>query len=323
MDVTADVDELAQARRTNALVEEVLAAAPPVHTVDPVVTRRERAEGRGVFPAPVRLDVARTVHVPGPAGDIPVRVLAPDRVAGVYLHLHGGGWVLGAADQQDPWLWQLATGAGVAVASVEYRLAPEHPYPAGPDDCEAVAGWLLAGGAAELGSERLVIGGESAGAHLAVLTLLRLRDGDGAVPGGRRAGPAFAGANLVFGAFDLSGTPSLRRWGDRNLILSRPIVDWFIDCFTPGRTPEDRRDPAVSPLYADLTGLPPALFVVGDLDPVLDDSLFMAARWRAAGNRVDLAVFPESIHGFTAFPGNLAARAQALQVAFVRRAIGA
>lgn len=326
MDVTvaADEGELAEARQINDAVEQVLAGMPSVHTVDPVVTRRERAEGRGVFPAPERLDVARTVNVPGPAGDVPVRVLAPDRVDGVYLHLHGGGWTLGAADQQDPWLWQLATGANVAVASVEYRLAPEHPFPAGPDDCEAVARWLLAGGAAELGSERLVIGGESAGAHLSALTLLRLRDangGAGGPTGDGDAAPGFLGANLVFGAYDLGGTPSQRRWGDRNLVLSGPIIDWFVDCFLPGRSPEERRDPAVSPLYADLAGLPPALFAVGDLDPLLDDSLFMAARWRAAGNDADLAVFPESIHGFTAFPGALAARAQAMQIAFVRRAV--
>ncbi len=327
MDVTAGEDELAEARRINDMVEQVLAGMPSVHTVDPVVTRRERAEGRGIFPAPERLDVARTVSVPGPAGDIPVRVLAPDRVDGVYLHIHGGGWVLGAADQQDPWLWQLATGANVAVASVDYRLAPEHPFPAGPDDCEAVARWLLAGGAAELGSERLVIGGESAGAHLSVVTLLRLRNGDPSGEDGNGgpatgdAAPRFLGANLVFGAYDLGGTPSQRRWGDRNLILSGPIVDWFLDCFLPGRSPEQRRDPAVSPLYADLSGLPPALFVVGDLDPLLDDSLFMAARWRAAGNDADLAVFPESIHAFSAFPSALAARAQAMQIAFVRRAV--
>jgi acetyl esterase/lipase len=328
MDVTADEDELAEARQLNDMVEQVLAGMPSVHTVDPVVTRRERAEGRGIFPAPERLDVARTVIVPGPAGDIPVRVLQPDRVDGVYLHIHGGGWTLGAADQQDPWLWQLATGANVAVASVDYRLAPEHPFPAGPDDCEAVARWLLAGGAAELGSDRLVIGGESAGAHLSVLTLLRLRDSDGDAGVGGGGGAAardgaatgFLGVNLVFGAYDLGGTPSQRRWGDRNLVLSGPIVDWFLDCFLPGRSPEERRDPAVSPLYADLADLPPALFVVGDLDPLLDDSLFMAARWLAAGNDADLAVFPESIHGFSAFPSALAARAQAMQIAFVRRA---
>jgi acetyl esterase/lipase len=214
------------------------------------------------------------------------------------------------------------------VASVDYRLAPEHPFPAGPDDCEAVARWLLAGGAAELGSDRLVIGGESAGAHLSVLTLLRLRDSDGDAGVGGGGGAAardgaatgFLGVNLVFGAYDLGGTPSQRRWGDRNLVLSGPIVDWFLDCFLPGRSPEERRDPAVSPLYADLADLPPALFVVGDLDPLLDDSLFMAARWLAAGNDADLAVFPESIHGFSAFPSALAARAQAMQIAFVRRA---
>ena len=108
-----------------------------------------------------------------------MRVLTPPDVRGVYLHLHGGGFVFGSCRLQDDRLEQLALACRVAVVSVEYRLAPEDPYPAGPDDCEAVGLWLAENAAQELGSDRLCIGGESAGANLAVVTLLRLRDRHG------------------------------------------------------------------------------------------------------------------------------------------------
>jgi len=307
-------DLLEESRNLNAMIERLLAAAPSIHTVPPEVTRAMRAEGKGIFPAPIRLEEGQNRTIPGPAGDIRLRVFVPERIEGAYLHIHGGGFVLGGADEQDLLLHTIAGRANVAVASVEYRLAPEHPFPAGPDDCEAAACWLIENAKREFGADRLVIGGESAGAHLSALTLLRLRERHGA------AG-AFCGANLVFGVFDLGMTPSQRNWGERNLILSTPIMRWFNEMFTPGLTPEDRRDPAISPLYADLRGLPPALFSVGDQDPLLDDSLFMSARWRAAGNAAELVVYPESMHAFHAFPTGIARMAIETQVAFVRRVI--
>ncbi|HVF32334.1 MAG TPA: alpha/beta hydrolase [Acidimicrobiales bacterium] len=315
--VSVDDGAIEEARRFNEGVEQLLAAAPAVHTVAPEETRRARAEGRGTFPAPEVVAEGRNVSVPGPGGSITVRTFVPPGdVRGVYLHVHGGGWVLGSAHQQDVALWRLAREASVAVASVEYRLAPEHPFPAGPDDCEAAALWLVeGGGAGSLGAPDgpFVIGGESAGAHLAALTMLRLRDRHGLTP--------FVGANLVFGAFDLSMTPSQLRWGDRNLILSTPIMAWFYDCFLPGTSVAERRSPDVSPLYADLSGLGPALFTVGALDPLLDDSLFMAARWSAAGNDATLRVYPEAVHGFTAFPLAVASAANEGMWSFVGEAV--
>jgi acetyl esterase/lipase len=190
--------------------------------------------------------------------------------------------------------------------SVDYRLAPEHPYPAAPDDCEAAALWLL-----EHHEGRLTIGGDSAGAHLAVVTLLRLRDRHGISP------RVFSAANLVFGAFDLTGTPSRRLWGGRDLVLSGPLMDWFADCFLPGLSDSDRRDPDISPLYADLGDLPPALFSCGTLDPLLDDSLFMEARWRAAGNESHLTLWPEGVHAYTAFPIEIGKRSRHEQSEFL------
>src|SRR5207248_6647397 len=133
---------------------------------------------------------------------------------GVYLHIHGGGWSIGAADLHDVELSQLARETRLVIASLAYRLAPEHPYPAAPDDCEDAVLWLLERGARELGAPpALAIGGESAGAHLSAVTLLRLRDRHGVTD-------AFKAANLVYGAFDLSGTPSRRLADAETLVLT-------------------------------------------------------------------------------------------------------
>ena len=317
-DEAVDEELLAEARAFNAELERLIASQPAVHTVPPAVTRRVRRERGGLFGLPVFLERARDLTVPTRGGDLRLRVFRPEgETTGVYLHIHGGGWTLGAADEQDERLAALADETGLCAVSIDYRLAPEHPYPAGPDDCEDAALWLLERGLDELDAPaNLTIGGESAGAHLSVLTLLRLRDRHG-ITG------AFRAANLVYGAFDLSMTPSQLRWGERNLILSGPIMAWFAAGFVPGSTFEERRDPDVSPLYADLRGLPHAYFSVGELDPLLDDSLFMAARWRAAGNEAELRVWPEAVHGFTAFPLGLGRAALAEQRAFLRAASAA
>ena len=310
------VDELdiAEARALNAQVEDLLATVPSVHTMPVDVTRQARRDGKGAFPAPVFMTEAETIEVPGRAGPINVRVVRPSkRASGIYLHIHGGGWTLGGGDMQDVLLKAVADGAGFCAASIDYRLAPENPYPAGPDDCEDAIAYLLEHGPRLFDAPaHFAIGGESAGAHLSVVTLLRLRDRQG-IKG------KIAGANLVYGAYDLSHTPSQRLWGDRNLILSTPIIRWFGDCFLPDHSLEQRREPDISPLYADLSDMPPALFSVGTQDPLIDDSLFMEARWRQAGNRTELAVYPEGIHGFTAFPIGLARKANDRQLDFIRK----
>jgi acetyl esterase/lipase len=278
----------------------------------PEVSRRIRREGGGIWPPPVFLPQARDHMIQGRGGEIRLRILRPEgQAAGVYLHIHGGGWVLGRADEFDVRLWDLVETTGLAAISVDYRLSPEHPYPAAPDDCEDAVLWLLERGLDELGlPDVLAIGGESAGAHLAVVTLLRLRDRHG-------TRGAFRAANLVFGVYDLSMTPSQRNWGERNLVLSTPIMKWFGHQFVGGREGDELRDPDISPLYAELHDLPPALFTVGDLDPLLDDSLFMEARWRMAGNETELRIWPECVHGFTAFPLALSRAATAEMYAFV------
>jgi acetyl esterase/lipase len=282
----------------NAQLAQALTAVPPIYTRPPQATRDDREAGRGAFGPIVLSPMATERSIAGPGGALPLRVFVPDEVKGVYLHIHGGGWVLGRAHHSDVVLEALARACSLAVVSVDYRLAPEYPYPAGPDDCEAAALWLAKNAQAEFGADQLLIGGESAGGHLAAVTMLRLRDRHGANP--------FLAANLTYGVFDLSETPSQMQSGEKTLVINHAAMKWFGNHFIPA---ERRRDPDVSPMYAELSGMPPALFTVGTLDPLLDDSLFMYARWIAAGNEAQLAVYPGAVHGFISFPMPLAKRA--------------
>ena len=309
-------DCVEETRAFNEGLSQLQESAPPLQSVPPEVTRALRKEGQGILPPPVLSPRASWLEIPSRGGGLRLRVLPPEREAtGAFLHIHGGGWVLGAADEQDLLLEAIADATGLCAVSVDYRLAPEHPYPAAHDDCEDAALWLLEQGAAELGvPARFAIGGESAGASLSVVTLLRLRDRHG-IEG------AFAAANLVYGAFDLTGTPSRRIWGDRQLVLSDTIMSWFTQCLVGAVDDSARRDPDLSPLYADLRNMPPALFTVGTADALLDDTLFMAARWQSAGNRAELRVYEEACHAFTAFPIAVAHEANAAQLAFVRDAL--
>jgi acetyl esterase len=282
----------------NTQLAAALADIPPTWTVPPQVTREARESGRGAFGPLVLSDMAQERSIPTPDGPLTLRTFVPQTITGVYLFLHGGGWTIGRAHHSDMPLAALATAAQVAVVSVDYRLAPENPYPAGPDDCEQAAIWLAEHGQSEFGSDRFLIGGESAGAHLSVATLLRMRDKHGFT--------GFSRANLVFGCYDLSMTPSARNAPADTLILPPESIKWFVGQFGVN---DQLQDPDVSPIWADLRDMPPALFTVGTLDPLVDDSLFMYGRWIAAGNQADLAIYPGGVHGFTAFPYALAARA--------------
>lgn len=309
---------LAETRAFNAELERLLATMPSVHTLPVEETRRARREGRSIYPAPVFLPEAETIEIEGPAGPVSLRVIAADGdPAGAFLHLHGGGWTLGESDMQDLRLRRLADETGLTVVSVGYRLAPEHPYPAGPDDCEAAALWLLgsAGGQALGHGGILGIGGDSAGGHLAAVTLLRLRDRHG-ITG------AFGAAVFQYGAFDLSMTPSQRLWGERNLVLSEPIIQWFAANFLPHHDLEQRRDPDISPLFADLARMPPAIFTIGTEDALLDDSLFMEARWRAGGNDTELRIWPAAPHGFMSLPMSVTDVALGVEHEFLRKTLG-
>jgi len=285
-----------QTRALNEKIVKLIETEPDKWTFEPAVMRARRRQGIGPFPRAKASERAETIEIDGPHGPIPLRIIAPDSPKGVFLHIHGGGWVLGAPDEQDPRFERFVDNCNIAIVSIDYRLAPEHPYPQPNDDCEAAALWLIRTAKERFGTDRLVIGGESAGAHLSVTTLLRLRDRHGIMP--------FLGANLVAGCYDLRLTPSAANWGTENLVLNTPDITNFVRCYIPADQP--LTDPDVSPIFADLSGLPPALFTVGTRDALLDDSLFMAPRWAAAGNDTELAVFPGGAHVFIAFPGDLA-----------------
>ncbi len=277
--------------------------------------RKARAEmmapTQGQGPA-VALQEDRTI--PGPGGDIPIRVYAPEkRPHGAYLFLHGGGWVLGSHATGDPPLRTLANAAGVAVVSVGYRLAPEHPYPAGLEDCVAAAGWLEENAAA-LGVEdptALAIGGESAGANLAVATLLWRRD---------HMLTPYRAAVLTYGVYSaIYDLPSMKAMWDQGLVLSGPIMEFFSRAYLGER---DRKHPYVSPLYADLMGMPPAIFSVGTLDHLYSDTLLMAEAWEKAGALAEVHEYPHAPHGFNNMPLGVAKVANERVYAFLRAHVG-
>ncbi|MBZ5739091.1 alpha/beta hydrolase [Nocardioides mangrovi] len=249
-------------------LEAVRAAVPaPEPSVPPAVEATADAEGRRV---PVR------IHVPSGAP------------RGVLLDLHGGGFYLGTAAADDVRNQRRAQLFGWAVVSVDYRLAPEHPWPAAPDDAETAALWLVEHVEARFGTPRVAMVGFSAGATLAMTTLLRLRD----------RGVPIAGGVLQAGTYDLSGrTPAGRLIAD----------EWFLEAYA-GDAP-DRTHPDLSPVFADPSGLPPVLMVVGEHDLLLADNRAMAARLSEAGVDVDLRVYPGVPHGFVGHPTPMAAAA--------------
>lgn len=227
----------------------------------------------------------------------------PERPRGVYLDIHGGGWIVGNARCDDPANALMAAKAGMAVVSVDYHLALDNRLDRSIADCRAAAFWLTENAEALFGAGKIVIGGESAGAHLAALTLLSLRD----------AGQAgkIGGAVLFYGVYDLSGSPSLRAAGPETLVLHGPSAFPNLKRLTAGCSEEERRHPDISPLYADLGGLPPALFLVGNIDPLFDDSQEMARRWNVANGNAGLVVVPEAPHAFNRLPTRMANKANA------------
>jgi acetyl esterase len=312
-------DETNASDKMRSLVEMIEKSMPaatsqPASIQSAQKARREFDE-QGAFMLGEPSERAEERTLQGAGHPVPVRIFRPDGNArGALLHLHGGGWVVGRPAMNDAPNQRRADELGLAIVSVDYRLAPEHPYPAAPDDCEAAALWLVENAASEFGisPEKILVGGESAGGHLSAVTALRML---------RRHGVQLAGANLAYGLYDLSGVPSHTAFDDRNLILNSHSIRWFTDCFVPDEAL--LRDPDVSPLYADLAGAPPALLTVGSLDPLLDHSLFLFARWIAAGNTAELQVFPGAPHGFDLFPTHEGEQATKAIDAFFERCLGA
>jgi acetyl esterase len=234
---------------------------------------------------------ARDHRVPGPAGEIPVRIYSPAGAHGplpVVAYFHGGGWALGSIDSFDTVCRALANAACALVASVGYRLAPEHRFPAAVDDCLAATRWL-ASSASSLGGDgsRLAVAGDSAGGNLAAIVARRLRD-EGGSPVRFQA--------LVYPATDAAlNTPSYREFADGYGLTARGMQR-FWNLYLDGA---DGAQPDASPLRAsDLSGLPPAFVLTAEADVLRDEGEAYAARLREAGVQVDLRRFEAATHGF-------------------------
>jgi epsilon-lactone hydrolase len=209
----------------------------------------------------------------------------PDRHV---LFLHGGGYTFGSSLLYRDFTWRIAAACRAIVLCIDYRLAPEHPFPAALDDAVAAYRWLLAEGAAP---RHIALAGDSAGGGLVLATLMRLRD---------QGAPLPAAAALISPWTDLALTgESLRRSAAKDPIVSVEAAAHNARLYLAGTDP---RHPCASPLYGNLAGLPPTLILAGSDEVLLDDSVRMADRIRTAGCQVDLDVVPGMFHGWHAFP---------------------
>ncbi len=230
-----------------------------------------------------------------------LRILLPaSEVRGVYIDFHGGGWAIGTAAMDDRVNARIAE-QGLAVVSVDYTTLPDIDLPGMIAQCAAAADWVFEHAQSEFGVTAMFIGGESAGAHLAACAILRLRDT-------RADFHRLRGAVLFYGPYDLSCTPSVRSASHDTLVLDGPAMTSGLAKLLPGKSDEERRDPAFSPLYANLAGLPPALLLCGTIDPLIDDSRLMAERWTAANGNAKLIIVPDAPHAFNRFPTRVASR---------------
>ncbi|WP_462381364.1 alpha/beta hydrolase [Pseudomonas sp. Marseille-QA0892] len=247
-----------------------------------------------------------------PGVPVPVRIIRPQgKATGVVLDFHGGGWVIGNAQMNDDMNIALVKDCSVAVVSVDYRLAVSTPVEGLMEDCLSAARWLLGNDCEEFAGLPVIIVGESAGGHLAAATLLALKDWPSLLS-------RVKGAVLYYGVYDLTGTESVRTAPSETLVLDGPGMIEAFRMLTPGLTDAQRRQPPLSPLYGDFTGMPPALMFTGELDPLRDDTVEMAKRWNGSAP-VEVHVLPHCPHGFIHFPTRTADKVLAYSREWVSR----
>ncbi|MBL8588051.1 MAG: alpha/beta hydrolase [Methylobacteriaceae bacterium] len=247
----------------------------------------------------------RDLDVPGAAGPMRARLYLPrpGAPAPLVLYAHGGGWTFGSIDTHDTIIAGLAIDSGAAVLGVDYRLAPEHPFPAPVDDLLAALGFVEAGGLGrEVDPARIALAGDSAGANIALGALIARREAGGALP---------RTAALYYGCYaPIFDTQSHRDCGEGYLLRSE-MMRWYWRNFL-GPHQESAPPPAAAPLVADLTGLPPLYLNAAGLDPLLDDTMMIAARLASAGVRHRLDVYPGVVHGFLRLARDLPAARTAI-----------
>ena len=271
------------------LAEMARAEAPPLHELPPEAAREMYSQMQP--PAPeIAVGSVEDRTIPGPAGEIGVRIYRPEGAGPfpLHVHYHGGGWVIGDLDTHDADCREICSGAGCVVVAVDYRLAPEHPFPAAPEDCYAATCWA-AEHAAELGAKPgpVTVGGDSAGGNLAAVVSLMARD---------RSGPAIALQLLIYPVTDAAMDTQSYRDNGEGYLLTADGMQWFWNQYCPV---DARTDPLASPLHAaDLSGLPPALVMTAEYDPLRDEGEAYGARLQAAGVPTDVQRFDGLIHGF-------------------------
>ncbi|MDF2234584.1 alpha/beta hydrolase [Albimonas sp. CAU 1670] len=289
-----------------ARVLEALAARPSLDSMTPAQAREVYAAGRAAsVGAPTPVEVVRDITLPGPAGAIPARLYRPaPESAGplpALVFFHGGGWVIGDLESHDGLCRRLAAGSGCTVIAIDYRMGPEHRFPAAVEDAEAAARAVHAQ-AAELGVDpgRLAVGGDSAGGNLAAVVTQAFRD---------KGGPALRWQMLIYPATDFAmDTPSQAEFAEGHF-LTGPLQRWFHSHYLDEA---DKADVRASPARAEtLAGLPPAFVLTASHDPLRDEGEAYAARLVAEGVRVETWRVPGQIHGFMPLDAMIAAAPKA------------
>ncbi|TAQ90611.1 hypothetical protein B7494_g1076 [Chlorociboria aeruginascens] len=288
-----------QARKVSQFLGKMLNQGPKWHEVGAARFREMYERGETALPPPAYHPDALNVTIPSrnPGRNIACRLVYPAarkgaeerrNTRGTILHIHGGGWVLGDQKYSDDHLMFYADAADCAVLSVGYRLAPEHPFPQGPEDCYDVGEYLVNNGEKEYGGPLRFIGDESAGGHLSLLTAFHLL----------KTQPAFkpSGLLLHYGCFDMRFLPSMRT-SSKTVVIDQTIMERYVEALLPNMPVEQRSDPSISPLFEDLEKLrgrlPSAIFTCGTDDPLLDDSVMMGTKWLVAGGEAIIKVYPE------------------------------
>jgi acetyl esterase len=291
-----------------AFLEEAEAqGGAPLETLPVAEARQAAAEGLGSWAGqPEELPTVENAIIHGPDGAIPIRIYSPERVkpSPALVYFHGGGWVVCDLDTHDVICRAIARRSGAVVISVDYRLAPEHKFPAAVIDCYAAIKWV-AGNAEPLGIDprRIAVGGDSAGGNLAAVVSQQSRD---------EAGPHIALQVLVYPVTDLSSleTPSYREFAE-GYGLTAPEMEWFREQYLA--RPEDARCIHASPLLApDLRGLPPALVITAECDPLRDEGEAYAKRLEEAGVPVRYTCYAGMIHPFFSLSGGVSQAREAI-----------